>query len=72
MVLKPVSRMHIKCFQSSHISCSILCPSAGNTQDSCEEKKDAQMKPINKEVGGGEHNRKSATSLILFEEVKFM
>ncbi|NXW13697.1 ATAD5 protein, partial [Circaetus pectoralis] len=41
----------------------------GNTQDSCEEKKDAQMKPINKEVEGGEHNRKSATSLILFEEV---
>ncbi|XP_052663447.1 ATPase family AAA domain-containing protein 5 [Harpia harpyja] len=41
----------------------------GNTQDSCEEKKDAQMKPIRKEVEGGEHNRKSATSLILFEEV---
>ncbi|NXJ44870.1 ATAD5 protein, partial [Spizaetus tyrannus] len=41
----------------------------GNTQDSCEEKKDAQMKPINKEVEGGEHSRKSATSLILFEEV---
>ncbi|OPJ88557.1 ATPase family AAA domain-containing protein 5 [Patagioenas fasciata monilis] len=41
----------------------------GNTQDSREEKKDAQIKSINKEVEGGEHNRKSATSLILFEEV---
>ncbi|NXI40059.1 ATAD5 protein, partial [Galbula dea] len=40
----------------------------GNTQNSCEEK-DAQIKAINKEVEGGEHNRKSATSLILFEEV---
>ncbi|KFV40282.1 ATPase family AAA domain-containing protein 5, partial [Gavia stellata] len=41
----------------------------GNTQNSCEEKKDAQIKSINKEAEGGEHNRKSATSLILFEEV---
>ncbi|NXW93081.1 ATAD5 protein, partial [Alopecoenas beccarii] len=41
----------------------------GNTQDSREEKKDAQIKSINKEAEGGEHNRKSATSLILFEEV---
>ncbi|NXX60878.1 ATAD5 protein, partial [Scopus umbretta] len=41
----------------------------GNTQNSCEEKKDLQIKSINKEVEGGEHNRKSATSLILFEEV---
>ncbi|NXW01056.1 ATAD5 protein, partial [Fregetta grallaria] len=41
----------------------------GNTQNSREEKKDAQIKSINKEVEGGEHNRKSATSLILFEEV---
>ncbi|XP_054077871.1 ATPase family AAA domain-containing protein 5 isoform X2 [Rissa tridactyla] len=41
----------------------------GNTQNSGEEKKDAQIKSINKEVEGGEHNRKSATSLILFEEV---
>ncbi|NWW43008.1 ATAD5 protein, partial [Pedionomus torquatus] len=41
----------------------------GSTQNSCEEKKDAQVKSINKEVEGGEHNRKSATSLILFEEV---
>ncbi|XP_074967097.1 ATPase family AAA domain-containing protein 5 [Phalacrocorax aristotelis] len=40
-----------------------------NTQKSCEEKKDAPVKSINKEVEGGEHNRKSATSLILFEEV---
>ncbi|NXY30370.1 ATAD5 protein, partial [Pomatorhinus ruficollis] len=40
----------------------------GNTQNSPEVKKDAQIKPINKEEGG-EHNRKSATSLILFEEV---
>ncbi|NXY13917.1 ATAD5 protein, partial [Atrichornis clamosus] len=40
----------------------------GNTQNSLEEKKDAQIKSINKEEGG-EHNRKSATSLILFEEV---
>ncbi|NXU84027.1 ATAD5 protein, partial [Xiphorhynchus elegans] len=40
----------------------------GNTQNSVEEKKDAQIKPLNKEEGG-EHNRKSATSLILFEEV---
>ncbi|XP_061311342.1 ATPase family AAA domain-containing protein 5 [Pezoporus flaviventris] len=43
--------------------------SAGNTQNSLEEKKGAQIKSINKEVEGGEHNRKSATSLILFEEV---
>lgn len=50
-------------------SCSIIHPSAGNTQNSREVKKDAQMKSINEE--GGEHNRKSATSLILFEEVKF-
>ena len=63
--------MHIKWFPSSFTSCSILCPSAGNTQNSCEEKKDAQIKSINKEVEGGEQNRKSATSLILFEEVKF-
>ncbi|XP_075575970.1 ATPase family AAA domain-containing protein 5 [Pelecanus crispus] len=41
----------------------------GNSQKSREEKKDAQIKSINKEVEGGEHNRKSATSLILFEEV---
>ncbi|NWH79391.1 ATAD5 protein, partial [Piaya cayana] len=41
----------------------------GNAQNSHEEKKDAQIKSINKEVEGGEHNRKSATSLILFEEV---
>ncbi|KFQ67686.1 ATPase family AAA domain-containing protein 5, partial [Phaethon lepturus] len=41
----------------------------GNTQNSLEEKKDAQIKSINKEIEGGEHNRKSATSLILFEEV---
>ncbi|NXI19316.1 ATAD5 protein, partial [Irena cyanogastra] len=40
----------------------------GNTQNSMEVKKDAQIKSINKEEGG-EHNRKSATSLILFEEV---
>ncbi|KFQ38108.1 ATPase family AAA domain-containing protein 5, partial [Mesitornis unicolor] len=40
----------------------------GNTQNSPEEKKDAQIKLINKEAEG-EHNRKSATSLILFEEV---
>ncbi|NXB06527.1 ATAD5 protein, partial [Cnemophilus loriae] len=40
----------------------------GNTQNSLEVKKDAQVKSINKEEGG-EHNRKSATSLILFEEV---
>ncbi|XP_027510406.1 ATPase family AAA domain-containing protein 5 [Corapipo altera] len=39
-----------------------------NTQNSLEEKKDAQTKSISKEEGG-EHNRKSATSLILFEEV---
>ncbi|NXJ75886.1 ATAD5 protein, partial [Trogon melanurus] len=41
----------------------------GNTQDSREEMKDAAIKSINKEAEGGEHNRKSATSLILFEEV---
>lgn len=70
--LKPVSRMHNKWFQSSFTSCSILHPSAGNTQNSREEKKDAQIKSINKELEGGENNRKSATSLILFEEVKFM
>ncbi|NWZ37016.1 ATAD5 protein, partial [Brachypodius atriceps] len=40
----------------------------GNTQNSLEVKKDAQIKSINKEERG-EHNRKSATSLILFEEV---
>ncbi|NWU22209.1 ATAD5 protein, partial [Dyaphorophyia castanea] len=40
----------------------------GNSQNSLEVKKDAQIKSINKEEGG-EHNRKSATSLILFEEV---
>ncbi|NXR54324.1 ATAD5 protein, partial [Hippolais icterina] len=39
-----------------------------NMQSSLEVKKDAQIKSINKEEGG-EHNRKSATSLILFEEV---
>ncbi|NWV14401.1 ATAD5 protein, partial [Ptilonorhynchus violaceus] len=42
--------------------------SRGNTQNSLEEKKDVQIKSLNKEEGG-EHNRKSATSLILFEEV---
>ncbi|XP_042658691.1 ATPase family AAA domain-containing protein 5 [Tyto alba] len=41
----------------------------GNTQNSREEKKDVQIKSINKEAEGGEHNGKSATSLILFEEV---
>ncbi|XP_054702447.1 ATPase family AAA domain-containing protein 5 [Grus americana] len=41
----------------------------GNTQNSHEEKKDAQIRSINKEVEREEHNRKSATSLILFEEV---
>ncbi|NWR66313.1 ATAD5 protein, partial [Bucorvus abyssinicus] len=41
----------------------------GNTQNLHEEKKDASIKSINKEVEGGEHNRKTATSLILFEEV---
>ncbi|NWX63422.1 ATAD5 protein, partial [Promerops cafer] len=40
----------------------------GNTQNSLEVKKDAHIKSVNKEEGG-EHNRKSATSLILFEEV---
>ncbi|NXE62411.1 ATAD5 protein, partial [Calcarius ornatus] len=40
----------------------------GNTQNSLEVKKDTQITSINKEEGG-EHNRKSATSLILFEEV---
>ncbi|KAM6317395.1 ATPase family AAA domain-containing protein 5 isoform 2-T2 [Podargus strigoides] len=40
----------------------------GNTQNTREEKKHAQIKSVNKEVEG-EHNRKSATSLILFEEV---
>ncbi|NWZ64138.1 ATAD5 protein, partial [Acrocephalus arundinaceus] len=40
----------------------------GNMQNSLEVKKDAQIKSINKEEGR-EHNRKSATSLILFEEV---
>lgn len=50
-------------------SCSIIHPSAGNTQNSLEVKKDTQITSINKEEG--EHNRKSATSLILFEEVKF-
>ncbi|KAM4890455.1 ATPase family AAA domain-containing protein 5 [Sylvia borin] len=39
-----------------------------NTLDSLEVKKDAHIKSVNKEEGG-EHNRKSATSLILFEEV---
>ncbi|NXO11093.1 ATAD5 protein, partial [Oriolus oriolus] len=39
----------------------------GNTQNSAEVKKDAQIKSINEE--GGEYSRKSATSLILFEEV---
>ncbi|PKU34419.1 hypothetical protein llap_15277 [Limosa lapponica baueri] len=41
----------------------------GRTRNSCEEKKDAQVKSIHKEVEEGEPNRKSATSLILFEEV---
>ncbi|KFQ43584.1 ATPase family AAA domain-containing protein 5, partial [Nestor notabilis] len=41
----------------------------GNTQNSLEDKKDAPIKSINKGIEGGEHNRKSATSLILFEEV---
>ncbi|NXY85284.1 ATAD5 protein, partial [Alcedo cyanopectus] len=41
----------------------------GNTLNAHEEKKDAQIKSVNKEAEGGEHNRKSATSLILFEEV---
>ncbi|NXX87157.1 ATAD5 protein, partial [Urocolius indicus] len=41
----------------------------GSAQNSSEEKKDAQIKSVNKEVEGGEPNRKSATSLILFEEV---
>nr|XP_009936721.1 PREDICTED: ATPase family AAA domain-containing protein 5 [Opisthocomus hoazin] len=41
----------------------------GNTQNSHEEKKDAQFKAVNKEAEGGDHNRKNATSLILFEEV---
>ncbi|NXL59888.1 ATAD5 protein, partial [Chordeiles acutipennis] len=41
----------------------------GNTQHSNEVKKDAPIKSINKEVEGGEPNRKNATSLILFEEV---
>ncbi|NWI51237.1 ATAD5 protein, partial [Calyptomena viridis] len=40
----------------------------GSSQNSLEEKKDAQTKSVNKEEGG-EHNRKNATSLILFEEV---
>ncbi|NWV97461.1 ATAD5 protein, partial [Machaerirhynchus nigripectus] len=40
----------------------------GNTQNSLKVKKDAQIKSINNEEGG-EPNRKSATSLILFEEV---
>ncbi|NWT14410.1 ATAD5 protein, partial [Vireo altiloquus] len=39
-----------------------------NAQNSLEVKKDAQIKSINKEEGG-EDNKKSATSLILFEEV---
>ncbi|XP_068511085.1 ATPase family AAA domain-containing protein 5 isoform X2 [Anas acuta] len=46
----------------------VLHQSAGSLQSSSEEK-DAQIKSTNKEVEGGEHNRKSATSLILFEEV---
>ncbi|NWR44761.1 ATAD5 protein, partial [Regulus satrapa] len=40
----------------------------GNPQNSLEVKKDGHIKSLNKEEGG-EHNRKSATSLILFEEV---
>ncbi|XP_021270717.1 ATPase family AAA domain-containing protein 5 isoform X2 [Numida meleagris] len=40
----------------------------GNAQNLCEEK-NVQIKSISKEVEEGEHNRKSATSLILFEEV---
>ncbi|NXP44564.1 ATAD5 protein, partial [Heliornis fulica] len=39
----------------------------GKTQNSREDKKEVQVTPINREEG--EHNRKSATSLILFEEV---
>uniref|UniRef100_A0A8C3LYM1 ATPase family AAA domain containing 5 n=1 Tax=Chrysolophus pictus TaxID=9089 RepID=A0A8C3LYM1_CHRPC len=40
----------------------------GNAQNLCEEK-NVQIKSKSKEVEDGEHNRKSATSLILFEEV---
>ncbi|XP_062447586.1 ATPase family AAA domain-containing protein 5 [Rhea pennata] len=40
-----------------------------NNRDLCEEKKNAEFKSVNKEVEEGEHNRKNATSLILFEEV---
>ncbi|XP_042689029.1 ATPase family AAA domain-containing protein 5 isoform X1 [Centrocercus urophasianus] len=40
----------------------------GNAQNLCEER-NVQNKSISKEVEDGEHNRKSATSLILFEEV---
>ncbi|XP_064006605.1 ATPase family AAA domain-containing protein 5 isoform X2 [Pogoniulus pusillus] len=56
---------HKPCFFNS---CS-TAKSPRDTQHSREEKKDAQIKSINKEVEGGEPNRKSATSLILFEEV---
>ncbi|KAJ7424410.1 ATPase family AAA domain-containing protein 5 [Willisornis vidua] len=61
---------HKPCFFNSCSTAKspIIHPSAGNTQNSLEEKKDVQIKAINKEEGG-EHNRKSATSLILFEEV---
>lgn len=69
MFCKPLLGVHIKWFKS-FIFCSVLHRSAGNVQSSSEEK-DAQIKSINKEVEGGEQNRKSATSLILFEEVKF-
>lgn len=40
----------------------------GNAQNLWEEK-NVQIKSISKEIEDGEHNRKSATSLILFEEV---
>lgn len=68
MFCKPLLRVHIKWFKS-FIFRSVLHQSAGSLQSSSEEK-DAQIKSTNKEVGG-EHNRKSATSLILFEEVKY-
>lgn len=69
MFCKPLLRVHIKWFKS-FIFHSVLHQSAGSLQSSSEEK-DAQIKSTNKEVEGGEHNRKSATSLILFEEVKY-
>lgn len=60
--------MYLSSFRLS--LCSILYLSAGNAQNLCEER-NVQNKSISKEVEDGEHNRKSATSLILFEEVKF-